>query len=91
MKLRMETLTGHNQEVEVDPQNSILDRKVCRPLLTHKSNVTVSLFINGSEFGASLSLNCCKNWILHGFGFQPEFHQISTIMGISSPTAYINI
>ena len=29
MKLRIQTLTGATQEVEAEPQNSILDLKVC--------------------------------------------------------------
>ena len=29
MKLRIQTLTGETQEVEAEPQNSILDLKVC--------------------------------------------------------------
>ena len=29
MKLRIQTLTGETREVEAEPQNSILDLKVC--------------------------------------------------------------
>ena len=30
MKLQIQTLTGETQEVEADPENSILDLKVCK-------------------------------------------------------------
>ena len=33
MKLQIQTLTGETREVEAEPQNSILDLKVCRSLL----------------------------------------------------------
>ena len=33
MKLRIQTLTGETQEVEAEPQNTILDVKVCRSSL----------------------------------------------------------
>ena len=38
MKLQIQTLTGETHEVEADPQNTILDLKVCRTLLVHLSN-----------------------------------------------------
>ena len=66
MKLRIQTLTGETQEVEAEPQNSILDLKVMRVNTTVNMRESRLVYLNKDKtelvadpgFGAKLITVC---------------------------------